>query len=113
MTDHRRSPARLLAPLALVAFALALTAVVVGSREESDDGGVDRTPAAAERRRQSTAATGETTPRRTPASYTVRTGDTLGSISQKTGVTVERIQELNPEIDPQVLVTGQRIKLVE
>jgi LysM repeat protein len=43
--------------------------------------------------------------------YVVRTGDTLGSIGQKTGLTVERLQELNPTLDPQALVSGQRIKL--
>ncbi|MEA2351873.1 MAG: LysM domain, partial [Thermoleophilaceae bacterium] len=43
--------------------------------------------------------------------YVVKTGDTLGSIAQKTGVPVEKLQELNPTLDPQALVSGQRIKL--
>ena len=45
--------------------------------------------------------------------YVVKTGDTLGSIAEKTGVTVEKLQELNPELDPQALVSGQKIKLRE
>jgi LysM repeat protein len=41
----------------------------------------------------------------------VRSGDTLGSIAQKTGIPVEQLQQLNPSLDPQALVSGQRIKL--
>ena len=51
------------------------------------------------------------TPRR--STYTVKTGDTLGGIAEKTGVTVERLQELNPELDPQALLSGQKINLRE
>jgi LysM repeat protein len=43
----------------------------------------------------------------------VKTGDTLGSIAERTGVDVETLQELNPDLDPQALVSGQRIKLRE
>jgi LysM repeat protein len=43
----------------------------------------------------------------------VKTGDSLATIAQKTGVTVERLQELNPQLDPQALVSGQKIKLRE
>ena len=35
-----------------------------------------------------------------------RTGDTLGAIAERTGVPVERLQELNPSLDPQALVSG-------
>jgi len=41
----------------------------------------------------------------------VKTGDTLAGISQRTGVPLERLQALNPNLDPQALVSGQRIKL--
>ena len=43
----------------------------------------------------------------------MKTGDTLGAIAEKTGVDVEKLQELNPELDPQALVSGQKIKLRE
>ena len=46
-------------------------------------------------------------------SYTVKLNDNLGLISEKTGVTVERLEELNPELDPQNLIVGQKIKLRE
>jgi LysM repeat protein len=43
----------------------------------------------------------------------VKLNDTLGLIAEKTDVPVERLQELNPELDPQNLIVGQRIKLRE
>jgi LysM repeat protein len=43
----------------------------------------------------------------------VKLNDTLGLISEKTGVPVERIEALNPELDPQNLIVGQKIKLRE
>ena len=43
----------------------------------------------------------------------MKLNDTLGLISEKTGVSVERLQELNPELDPQNLIVGQRVKLRE
>ena len=50
---------------------------------------------------------------RGPATYTVRPGDTLGSIAEDTGVSLDRLQELNPQLDPQTIRTGQRINLRE
>jgi LysM repeat protein len=41
----------------------------------------------------------------------VENGDTLTSIAHETGVPVVRIQQLNPEVDPQVLVSGEKLKL--
>ena len=39
--------------------------------------------------------------------YTVRAGDTLGAIAEETGVTVDELLELNPDVDPQSLTVGQ------
>jgi len=51
-------------------------------------------------------------PHRTKAkTYTVETGDTLTAIAHKTGVTVAEILALNPEVDPQILIAGQTLKL--
>ena len=41
----------------------------------------------------------------------MRSGDTLSAISLETGVTVERLQALNPNIDVQALQPGQHLKL--
>lgn len=45
--------------------------------------------------------------------YTVKPGDTLDGISQKTGLSTERLQELNPKLDPRALGPGQKIRLRE
>jgi peptidoglycan endopeptidase LytE len=106
-----RSPARLLAPLALVVFALAVVLVLLtASTGDDGDGGADTTSDQTGTTAQTTTAT-TTTPRR--STYTVKTGDTLGLIAEKTGVPVERLQELNPELDPQALLSGQKINLRE
>jgi LysM repeat protein len=111
MHEHgRRSPARLLAPLALILFALAVVVVVAGSSVGGDDGGSDD---ARNRSSSTTTSPTDTTPRRRRSTYTVKTGDTLGAIAEKTGVSVERLQELNPNLDPQALLSGQKISLRE
>jgi LysM repeat protein len=108
---RRRRLARLFAPLALLVCAGALVGVVFSSNVvNGDEGGGERTT-----EQTSTGATEkkERPRRRTRAQYRIKTGDTLGGIAEKTGVPVERIEELNPELDPQALVAGQRIKLRE
>jgi LysM repeat protein len=114
----RRSPARLLAPLAILAAAGAL-AYVITSSEPTED--ASRTDASEQQANDlGTTATGtETAERRgrraqdqlPEGCYVVKAGDTLGGIAEKTGVPVERLQEANPDIDPQQLVSGQRLNL--
>ena len=107
-----RSPARLLAPVALIVVALAIAFVVVSS----GDGGGDKGGNDAGSRSGSVTSPTTTTgakPRPRRSTYTVKTGDTLGGIAEKTGVPVERLQELNPELDPQALLSGQKINLRE
>ena len=119
-TYARRSPLRFLAPIALVAFGIALLVVV--SSSGGGDGG--NTRSASEREKDRDLGTDSRTRRsnrRAAApngglptrNYTVKSGDTLGSISEKTGIPVDKLQELNPELDPQQLVSGQKIKLRE
>jgi LysM repeat protein len=43
--------------------------------------------------------------------YTIQSGDTLGSIAAKTGTTVARLEQLNPGIDPTALHVGQTIRV--
>jgi LysM repeat protein len=115
MDTRHRSPARILAPLALIVFALALLVIL-----SSGGGGGHSTPSSsptqAEQRdlklkQQRAAGSTRPAPRVTQTVYVVRTGDTLAAIAQKTGVTIERLQALNPNLDPQGLLSGQRIKL--
>ena len=108
--DPRSSPARLLAPVALVLFAVAFLGVVLTSSSGDDNGG-ERPQAGRPEARQRERTTTAPRPRRT--FYTVKVGDTLGGIAETTGVPVEDLLELNPELDPQALVSGQRIRLRE
>jgi len=57
-----------------------------------------------------TATTTETT---TPGAeyYVVQSGDTLGSLAQKYGTTVDDLMSLNPGIDPTALHIGQKIRV--
>jgi LysM repeat protein len=108
---RRRSPARLLAPAALLACAVALVAVVLSSPAvDGDEGTAEQ---ATERTTTQTRPESRGERRRTRRIYRVKAGDTLGGIAEKTGVSVERLQALNPELDPQALVAGQRIRLRE
>jgi LysM repeat protein len=43
--------------------------------------------------------------------WIVRSGDTLGKISVKTGIEETVLLQLNPDLDPQALQEGQRIAL--
>jgi LysM repeat protein len=111
---HR--PSRFLAPLALLAALLAVFLIVSATTGDDGDGGSDTTTEERREARQggSTSATDartSTTPRR--RRYTVKPGDTLAAISQRTGVPVEDILELNPDIDANSLTVGDRIKLTE
>jgi LysM repeat protein len=54
---------------------------------------------------------GPTRPRRTPRFYLVQSGDTLSQISIKTHVSILRITNLNPNLSPNSLQTGQRLRL--
>ena len=105
-----RSPVRLLAPIALVLTFLAFAFVVLSSRDSND-----ATPASDTSTQPKADTQAKTTPQAKPkpATYTVKAGDNLGSISEQTQVPIEKLQELNPELDPQALVSGQKIKLKE
>lgn len=94
--------ARLIAVLALgAAFLLVvITIASSGGGDEDDGGGGERTRTSPEIERALERGV-----------YIVRPGDTLVSISEHTGITVEELVELNPDLDPQALISGQRIRL--
>ena len=115
MPDQRRRgfrPVHLLAPLALVAVAVAVVVVIANSDVtggDDDNGGEVTTTQASD-----TETT--TTPnrqRRQRRNYVVKPGDSFGAIAEKTGVSIAQLEQLNPDVDPQALVVGQRIKLRE
>ena len=116
----RRSPARFLAPLALIVFVVALMSIVSnsGSGKGGSSGSSATTTTSATAPTKSTKTTAAkkkhragTTTTSGARTYTVQVGDTLGSIAAKTGVSLATIQSLNPDVDPHAMVAGQKIKL--
>ena len=111
MPENRTpSPSRLLAPIALVLCALAFLFVLSVSSVDGDGDKAGGSSAAEDR---PTTTSEAPRPRRRRASYTVKVGDSLGAIAEKTGVDVEELQLLNPEVDAQALSPGQKLKLRE
>ena len=108
---RRRSPARWLAPLALVACAVAIYAVV--DHEILNKG--DRTTQTTSSTKTGTNKAARTTTTRRQGvkrtTYTVKAGDSLSSIAAKQGVDVAALAAANPRVDPAALHPGQKLKL--
>ena len=111
MPEQRTSnPLRILAPAALVVFAIVFL-VVVSTSGVDDEATKEDAGARQGQRADGKTSSGKPRPRRRRANYTVKPGDSLGSISEKTGVPIETLEGLNPEIDPQALDAGAKLKL--
>jgi LysM repeat protein len=117
----RRSPARFLAPLALIAVLVAFLAIVTGSGSNGTSTPDTSSAATTTPTRGSSTSTKKATAKtksgkatngsNATRTYTVQIGDTLGGIANKTGVPLETIQSLNPSVDPHAMVAGQKIRL--
>jgi LysM repeat protein len=99
-TSSTASVTRILAVCALIAAAIVVVAVIAGSVGGSGDG--------------STTARG---PDARPSGshdtyYVVQPGDTFGGIAQKEGIPIVRLQQLNPNLDPQLLPEKGCVDLV-
>jgi LysM repeat protein len=94
-----RSPARYLAPIALVVVLVAGIVVVASTGGKSSS--ANKTTSAPQAQTKSGRA----------KFYRVRPGDLLSGISDKTGVDIATIIKLNPDVDPQALQAGQLIRL--
>jgi LysM repeat protein len=117
------SPARWVAPLALLAALVAVFAIVTSTMGDGDSS--PSAPAGTQERRAegsnrdgnartgtSTTRTGTTDAGEPPQeTYVVRSGDTLASIAEETDTTVAELQELNPGVDSNSLTIGQEIRL--
>jgi LysM repeat protein len=103
MERRTSAPARIAAALALVAAVVLVVVVASMAMNGSDDSGTHHgsKPHSQKQKKHRTKA----------KTYTVETGDTLTAISHKTGVPVAEILALNPEVDPQILIAGQTLKL--
>lgn len=95
--------ARVLAPLALVVVAIVVIVLISNTLDDATSGGGERR--------------GDNPPARTqpqeqgPATYVIEPGDTLETIAEETGVSVDRLLDLNPGIDPQALPSGAELNL--
>jgi LysM repeat protein len=104
MPDYKPNPAvRAFAVLALIA-ALALVIVVVAMSVGGSGGGDNGNSQQAD-----VSKAGRQAVRK--GVWIVRSGDTLGEISVKTGIDERTLLQLNPDLDPQALLEGQRIAL--
>jgi LysM repeat protein len=121
----RRQLARLAAP---AAFLLAATVAILLVRSALSSNDVPApatrdTPTVAEARRQEPAPAPATTEATTAATtapvtsaaepefYVIEEGDTLESVADQYGTTVEELLVLNPDVDPVALTIGQRIRV--
>jgi LysM repeat protein len=108
-----RSPARFLAPLALLGFVLALLLIVSHSSSDGGSSG-NQAKSTQEQPTPTTASDGggdASGKAKGPRFYRVKVGDTPSAIAEKTGVSLATIEQLNPSLDPQALSPGERIKL--
>jgi LysM repeat protein len=102
MEKSSSAPTRIVAALALIAAVVAV--VVVLSATMSSDSSSSRHQGRSHPQK-------EAKQRSKAKAYTVESGDTLTAIAHKTGVPVAEILALNPEVDPQILIAGQTLKL--
>jgi len=109
---RRRSPARWLAPLALVTCAVAIYTVV--DHELLSDDGNAKTTSATTTSKTGTAAriifTERTTTKKSKT-YIVKSGDSFSVIAAKEGIDASALQEANPDVDASALHPGQKLKL--
>jgi LysM repeat protein len=105
-----RSPARFLAPIALIAFLFALYSVVHGATDPATDNGAKTAQPTATATKTSAKKSAKKKKRKT---YTVKAGDTPSGIAAKAGISLAELEKLNPDLDPQSLSPGQRLRLSE
>jgi hypothetical protein len=104
MPDYKPNQfVRAFAVLALIAALVLVVAVVATSGGGGGDGGK------ADSHKTHISKAGRRAIRK--GVWIVQPGDTLGEISLKTGIDVATLQQLNPNVDPQTLLEGQRIAL--
>jgi LysM repeat protein len=95
--------------LALAALAAAIVAIVVVAKNTNLHS--DSNNKGSAQQSQTHKQKQQKKPRTKAKTYEVQSGDTLISIAHKTGVPVAELQALNPEVDPQILVAGEVLKL--
>jgi len=104
MNKRSSAPARIGAVIALAVAAIVVVVAIGGALGGGDSGSSEHSHGAGE-------TNGSAEKRHVPATYEVQSGDTLISIAHRTDVSVREIEALNPEVDPQILIAGEKLKL--
>jgi hypothetical protein len=110
-TSPERGPrswtARVLAPIALVATVAAAALIVAGSL--GDDG--DEGPADAGTTVESEGCNPKADAALENGFYVIKPGENLNTVGERTCMEIEEVEELNPELDPQLLPVGACVNL--
>jgi LysM repeat protein len=102
MERRTSAAARIVAVLALIGAVILIVVVVSTAGNGSDSKTHHRHQHHAQKEKK---------PRSTAKAYTVQPGDTLTAIAHETGVPLSEIMALNPGVDPQILTSGEVLKL--
>jgi LysM repeat protein len=102
MERRTSAAARIASVLALVGAVVVIVVVVSTATTGSDSRAHHHHQHHAQKEKQ---------PRTQAKTYTVQNGDTLTAIAHKTGVPLSEIMALNPGVDPQILNSGEVLKL--
>jgi len=105
---ERRRITRWAAPIAFLA-AVTILALVVRSGLQHGKHHTKSSTTTVTSKRKKTHGDGHA--RQRVRSYTIQSGDTLGSIAAKTGTTVARLEQLNHGLDPNALPVGKTIRV--
>jgi LysM repeat protein len=103
MEKRTSAAARIVAVLALIAAVIMIVVVVSTATNSSNS--------SSHHKKQHQAQKEETKHRTKAKTYTVQPGDTLTAIAHETGVPLSEIMALNPGVDPQILTSGEVLKL--
>jgi LysM repeat protein len=102
-TQPRSGPtARIVAALALIVAAIVIGIMITGSLGGSGNSTGGKT----------TSGDGGASTKPTHDYYVLQTGDTLGAVAHKFGISVGKLTELNPNLDPQALPPQGCVDLV-
>jgi LysM repeat protein len=108
----RRRLARLAAPAAFLLAATIAVLLVRSALQSDDDAQTDQvTVTRTTSPQQTTAASTRQRRPPEPRTYTVQEGDTLDQIALDFNTSVERLLELNPDVEPTELRPGQRLRV--
>jgi len=103
MEKRTSASARIFAAIALAGAVVVVIAAIASSLGDSDSSNKSGSGNGGQSHKSG--------PKTTAKTYVVKSGDTLVSIAHRTGVPVVHILALNPEVDPQILIAGQTLKL--